>query len=227
MIGGFYMNKKVCLIGLTIALNIYSQTLWAQAAYVEGKDYIKINEVKSNVAPGKVEVVEFFWYGCPHCFRLQKPWVTWLGANANKVDYHAQPAVLGRNWEIMAKAYHAMVDTGGFDSSLHENFFNALHVQNKKIQEVESDGPVELFKFVEQEKGKSYAEKFKQNFTSFSMGVKIAKDRELQKTYALEGTPTIIVAGKYSVNPATAGSESNIVPVVNFLVNKVIAERKK
>lgn len=195
------------------------------AGYVEGKDYMKL-AAPQPATKDKVEVVEFFWYGCPHCYRLQKPWEQWLAANAKSVEYRAQPAVLGKSWEIMARAYHAMVAAGGFDGDLHHKMFAAIHEKNMGIQTLEGDEPRQLFAFVEKEKGSAYAQKFKQDYSGFTMGARIAKDRETQKIYQLEGTPTIVVGGKYSVNPGNAGGEAAMVPVVDFLVKKTAAEMK-
>lgn len=197
----------------------------AAAQYAEGRDYHRLAPAIATVpAKGKVDVVEFFWYGCPHCHRLQKPWGQWLEANAKSVSYRPQPAVLGKSWEVMGRAYHAMVGAGGFDASLHGKFFSAIHERNQPIQTLEDNVPKALYAMVAAEKGAAYAKKFQGEYEGFSMGSQIAKDREAQKAYKLEGTPTIVVAGRYSVNPSIAGSEAAMVPIVDFLVRKARAE---
>lgn len=195
-------------------------------AFVEGKDYTKLSTAQPTLSKDKVEVVEFFWYGCPHCYRLQKPWEQWLAVNGKSVDYRPQPAVLGRSWEIMARAYHAMVASGGFDRDLHHKIFTSIHEKNMGLQTLDGDEPKQLYAFIEKEKGAVYLQKFKQDYAGFSMGARIAKDREMQKIYQLEGTPAIVVGGKYSVNPGNAGGEAAMVPVVDFLVKKVSEELK-
>lgn len=195
------------------------------AQYANGQGYKLLATPIATTAPaGKVEVVEFFWYGCPHCYRLQKSWEPWLAAHKQDVSYRAQPAVLAKYWEVMGRAYHAMVGAGGFDPQLHHNFFTAIHEKSMPIQSLVKSEPAALYQMVEAEKGKPYAAKFKEQYESFGMGARIAKDRELQKTYKLEGTPTIVVAGKYAVDPVSAGGEGKMVAVVDFLVKKAKAE---
>ena len=217
--------KGALALGLALGA-VLASAQGAPANYVEGKDYVRLSPALPTASKDKVEVVEFFWYGCPHCYRLQKPWEQWLEANGKSVDYRPQPAVLGKSWEIMGRAYHAMVGAGGFDRALHHKFFTAIHEKSLPLQTLDGEEPKALYEFVAAEKGKDYAAKFKQEYAGFSMGAKIAKDREIQKAYRLEGTPTIVVAGKYSVNPGTAGSEEAIVPIVDFLVKKAQAEMK-
>lgn len=211
----------------TMALAL--SAMGAKAAnYVEGKDYIRLGtpQAVSPAAKGKIEVVEFFWYGCPHCYRLQKPWEKWLETNGKWIEYRPQPAVLGKSWEIMGRAYHAMVGAGGFDRQLHHNFFTAIHEKRLGLQDLKGDEPKTLYEFVGAEKGQDYLMRFKKEYDGFSMGARIAKDRDIQKSYRLEGTPTIVVGGKYSVSSSTAGGEEAIIPIVDFLVKKVQAEVK-
>ena len=219
------MRKWKAALALS-AMAWAGQSMAQSPSFVEGRDYSALKPPMAVAGP-KVEVTEFFWYGCPHCYRLQKPWTAWLAVNGAKVDYKPQPAVMGKSWEPMAKAHHAMLIAGGFDPALHEKFFSAIHEKGLKIQELDAGQPKALYQWVQSEKGADYAAKFKAAYESFGMGQKIAKDRDLQKAYQLEGTPTIVVGGKYSVNPAQAGGEANMVPVVDFLVKKVQAEKAK
>lgn len=223
------MNMLNFLGKIALAAALAGSGLAAQAAdYVEGKHYTVLSPAQSLGAtdPGKVEVVEFFWYGCPHCYRLQKPWEQWLAANDQSVHYKPQPAVLGRSWELMARAYHAMVDVGGFDKVLHHDFFTAIHEKNLPLQTLDGEEPKKLYEFVGEQKGAQYQAKFKQEYYGFSMGAKIAKDREAQKRFQVQGTPTVVVAGKYSVSPGMAGGEDQMVPVIDFLVKKAKAEAR-
>jgi thiol:disulfide interchange protein DsbA len=220
------VSRRACMNTIA-ALGFAIMALPSYAAnFVEGKDYIKLPVAQPTAVKDKVEVIEFFWYGCPHCYRLQKPWEQWLGQNGKSIEYKPQPAVLGKSWEIMARAYHAMVTAGGFDRDLHHKIFTALHEKNMALQTLTDDEPKLLYSFIEKEKGAAYLQKFKQDYAGFSMGARIAKDRDMQKTYQLEGTPTIVVGGKYSVNPGNAGGEEAMVPVVDFLVKKVADELK-
>jgi thiol:disulfide interchange protein DsbA len=194
--------------------------------YQEGKHYTAIKpSIISKAAPGKIEVIEFFWYGCPHCYRLQEPWTKWLKLHEAEIEYKPQPAILGKSWEVMGKAHHAMILAGAFDEKLHADFFSAIHVNKLKIQTLEGDEPKALFEWVSGIKGSDYAKKFKSEYMGVTMGAKIAKDRELQKAYKIEGTPTIVVAGKYSVNPSQAGNELAMVPIVTYLLKKALSEK--
>lgn len=218
------MNLKS--LGTWIALFLALTANAQPTAYQEGKDYVVIKPaIISKAALGKIEVIEFFWYGCPHCYRLQDSWTKWLASHGGDVEYKSQPAILGKSWEVMGKAHHAMLQAGGFDEKLHSDFFTAIHVSKLPIQTLDGDEPKALFDWVGSVKGAEYSKKFKSEYMGVTMGAKIAKDRELQKAYKIEGTPTIVVAGKYSVNPSQAGSEAAMVPIVTFLLNKAKAEK--
>jgi thiol:disulfide interchange protein DsbA len=222
-------KRNFGLIAGSLILSLASSFAWAQsaAAYVEGRDYTKYTQPKVLLAkPGKVEIIEFFWYGCPHCYRLHGPMSQWVERNADKINYITQPAVLGKNWEIMARAYHAMVGAGGYDAALSTKLFTSIHEKKMPIQELTGDEPKALYELILAEKGKAYADKFKQEYAGFGMGQKLARDRELQKIYGLEGTPTVVVAGKYAVDPGMAGGEEKMVPIIDYLFKKSMAEMK-
>lgn len=209
---------KVALVGAALLM---TASVWAQT-FTEGKEYVKLTQPQPTSASsrGKVEVMEFFWYGCPHCYKLQAPMETWLRANQAIVAHRPQPAVLGGHWEVMGRAYHAMELAGGFDPKMHHDLFVAIHERREPLQKLTDGKPVDLYAYVEKSKGKAYAEAFKKAYESFAMVSLIGKDKQIQQTYELAGTPTVVINGLYKIDPLTAGGPENMIKVIDFVVKK-------
>lgn len=204
-----------------LALSTLALTSMA-ASFVEGKDYVKLATPVAVADPSKIEVLEFFWYNCPHCYRLQAPLDAWLEKAPADVAYRAAPAVLSARWGILARAYFAQAAIGPVDRKLHAAIFKAIHEQKQDLEK-----PENLYKVVEAVKGKEYRNKFEAANTSFGVNMKLSQAQKMSLDYQLEGTPTVVVDGAYAVSPSTAGSEAGMMPIVDYLVKMQRAKRAK
>jgi len=181
-------------------------------AYTQGQDYIELSNPQPTSSGDKIEVVELFWYGCPHCYHLDPFLEDWVASKPDDVEFVRMPAILGKRWGLLAKGYYTAELLGVVDK-IHPALFEAIHEDKKKIND---EAALQDF-FVAH--GVS-AEDFKNTFNSFAVNVKANNARQMTRRYAITGVPTIIVNGKYSTSPGLARSNEGVIKVMNYLVEK-------
>lgn len=192
----------------------------AQAAnpFVAGKDYVVL-EFSQPVGTGaKIEVREFFWYGCPHCFRLEPHIEAWLKTMPKNAGF-VRTAMVTANWRLHAQAFYTF-EKMGLAAKLHRPFFDAIHVEGKRMDSQEAIADFVAGRGVDRAK-------FIKAFRSFPVRVKMSRADKDGDAYNLRGVPVLIVDGKYRTSPSMAGSEARVMQVVNFLVKKAARERRR
>jgi thiol:disulfide interchange protein DsbA len=181
-------------------------------AYTEGKQYMALANPQPTSSADKIEVVELFWYGCPHCYRLE-PYVSeWVASKPDDVEFILMPAIIGPPWELLAKAFYT-AEFLDVQDKIHIALFEAIHNDKKKFND---EAAVQAL-FVAQ--GVSEQD-FRNTFNSFAVSVKVNNAKLMTKRYAISGVPTIIVNGKYNTSGSLAGSNENIIKVVDYLVEQ-------
>jgi thiol:disulfide interchange protein DsbA len=211
-----YISIAAALLLLTIPFAA-SQAV-TPAKYQEHEAYERIVPAQPTADPAKVEVVEVFWYGCPHCFRFQPFIERWLLTKPAYVNYVRLPAILNESWAIHARAYYT-AEALGVVEKIHEPLFDAIHI---KKQRLDTEAALADF-FAQYGVDKN---QFKTTFNSFAVSTKVARARELTRRYGIDGTPSIIVNGKYRTGPGMSGGNENLMDVVDFLVAQEEAEMK-
>lgn len=182
----------------------------AKTEFIEGTHYHRISPVvATNVSEGKVEVVELFWYGCPHCFELEKYLKNWESDKPSYVEFVRIPAVLNKSWIPHARAYYAL-ETMGQADRIHPIFFEAIHVQGRRLRDVESIG-----RFLSQYDIDT--EEFEKAYSSFYVETKIKRAGQLTRDYGSRAVPTIIVNGKYRITASTAGGYEQMLELIERL----------
>ena len=199
-----------------IALLFSFTSAWA-ATFEAGVEYVVLNEPVTTSDPDKVVVNEMFWYGCPHCFRLEPYVDKWSQTKPEGVVLERIPSVLNPSWIEHARAFFALKMMGENDK-VHNKLFSALHVQHKRLNNVDA-----LAKFVA-DLGVD-EKQFRENYHSFPVDTLIRKNRQKERKYGYNGVPAIIVNGKYRTSASMAGSNARLIEVVNFLVNKELAAK--
>jgi thiol:disulfide interchange protein DsbA len=195
-----------CLL-LPILLFTLSSTHAAE--WGEGWDPID-PPVPTSVPEGKVEVLEFFWYGCPHCFTMEPALQAWLETKPDNVEFRRVPAPLNPSWTVHAQFYYA-AEALGLTEKLHEPLFSAMHEKKRKIYDKNS-----LIDFaVEQGVDR---QKFSDAWNSFGVYVKVQQARKLGQKYNLDGVPAIGIDGKYKTSGSLAGTYSRMFEIVSQLV---------
>ncbi|SBS35483.1 Thiol:disulfide interchange protein DsbA precursor [Marinomonas aquimarina] len=203
------MKKLLTALFVTLLLPITSA--WAQD-YSDGNGYTTISNPVRTADPSKIEVVEIFWYGCPHCYALEPFTQAWKKNLADDVDFKYLPAVFGRNWLAHAKAFH-VADILGVEEQLHSDMFNAIHQDRKRMTSED-----ELAEFFTQY-GVSEDE-FTKQYNSFAVNSRLSQADAKIRAYGARGVPGLIVNGKYLVTAATAGGNDNIYSVVDYLIEQ-------
>jgi thiol:disulfide interchange protein DsbA len=206
------MKKSFILFALLCCSVSLLPLAAAAATYKEKIHYELVQPPQPTTTKDKVEVVEMFWYGCPHCNALE-PYVNrWLKRKPANVEFVRIPAVFRPTWELHARAFYTAEILGVLDKT-HSAMFEAIHQQKRRLNTEQ-----ELMEFFAEHGVKN--EDFKRVFHSFAVEAKVRRAKDLSQRYGISGVPSIIVNGKYRTGAQLAGGNANIFKVVNFLVEK-------
>lgn len=196
---------------LTVALLAVGFAANAES-FREGVDYKALATPVDVENPNKIEVREFFWFGCPHCFALEAHLTDWQKAMPEGVEFVPTPAPLNSSWTPHAHAYY-VAKALGKTKEIQTALFDAIHVDKKRISS--QDQLAEFFTRFDVTE-----EEFNKLYNSFSVRVAVRKAEALAKAYRLTGVPALIVNGKYLVEMRTAKSNERMIEIVNFLIDK-------
>jgi thiol:disulfide interchange protein DsbA len=180
------------------------------ADLVEGVNYKPLKPAQpTNVAPGKVEVVEVFWYACGHCYLLEPRLAAWerKGKAAN-VELVRLPATWNDMLKTHARVFYTIEILG--KPQLHDEVFREMNVRGNRLETPEK---IEAF-FVARGVGKA---EFQKAFSGFAVESKLARAVDLNRRYRITSTPTVIVNGRYVTDAGMAGSEDKLFEVINAL----------
>ncbi|MBZ9558865.1 MULTISPECIES: thiol:disulfide interchange protein DsbA/DsbL [Modicisalibacter] len=188
------------------------------AAPVAGEDYKVLDTpVETSVPAGQIEVNEVFWYGCPHCYKLEGPLNDWVAQLPDDVTFQRIPATMGDTWTAHARAFYAAKQLGILDK-VHEDFFDAIHQQGKHL--TDPDDVAEFFSQYGVTKQAAL-----DAIESFGVKSEINQAHAKMRAYQLMGVPALVVDGHYVVTPQTAGSLENMPKIAGELIDKVRDER--
>lgn len=177
---------------------------------VAGRNYLVLQEFgKTKVAPGKIEVTEFFWYGCPHCYKLEPYIRNWVKNKPSYVTFRRVPVPFNGLWRIHAQTYFTS-ERLGLVGKTHEAFFDAIHKDRQPLTNQRT-----IAKFFS-EYGVS-PDKFNEIFTSFGVESKLRIATREATFYQINSVPMVVVNGKYLVTFQYAGSEANMIEVIKQL----------
>ncbi len=181
---------KRFLFALALALAAAGPAAHAQK-FEEGPDYSVLKAPLATDNPARVEVVEMFWYGCPHCYELEPVIERWVKALPKDVEFKRIPAPLNRNWEIAARVYYTL-EAMGLIEKLHGPLFDAIHRNNLRITNERA-----LLDWLET-KGVD-TKKFSAAYRSFAVEGKLKRATQIAQAAQLEGVPALLVNGKYLI----------------------------
>ena len=208
-------SAAICLGALALAL----------AAGALGQTSVRPEVVRLDpprpVATGeRIEVIEFFYYGCPICYELEPHMTRWLATQApGYVALRRIPALSSEGWETFAKLYYTLEAIGEI-SRLHWPVYDNFHFDGKHLNEEKV-----MFEWVGH--NGIDAKKFAEIYGSPAIQAKLAQSRELMNAYDVRGVPTIIVDGKYMSSARLAGGTRELMQVVDELVRQAKSERAK
>lgn len=199
---------------LVAAVLLLSTQVFAEAQL--GRDYKELSPAQPVLAGAKIQVLEFFFYGCSHCFHLHPHLSAWEKKMPKDVELQLVPTIFRDTWEPMARTFYAL-ETMGMQRRLHDDLFNAWNVSSTDLSD-----EAKILDFVTQ-RGVDRA-KFSAAYNSFTMSSKITRSNQMVRDYGIRGTPTIIVDGKYIVTGLTP---EETISVLNDLIVKARKERSR
>ena len=167
----------------------------ALGAPVEGTDYVELKPPQSVDSPGKIEVIEFFWYRCPHCYALEPDLESWTKRLPRDVQFKRIPGILNDDWAVDARVFYSLEAIGEVER-VHRALFNAIHQQGGVRQRGDA-----FANWVADwlSKQKVDMAKYDAAFHSFSVESKVRRAAQLARSYRLDGVPTLTVQGRYLV----------------------------
>ena len=191
---------------------------WAQGAPIEGKDYLRLAAPIAMPA-GKIEVVEFFGYWCPHCNAFEPALEAWVKKLPADVNFRREPVAFQPWHEPYQKLYFALEELGLVDK-LHSRVFAALHVGHQRL---EKDADISKWAT---DNGQDPA-KILGAMKSFTTASKVRQAGQLAAAYHIDGVPTLGVHGRYMTSPGTAGSQERSLQITDQLVAQIRTTLKK
>lgn len=185
--------------------------------WVAGTNYTVLSPAQpTQAAPGKVQVIEVFWYGCPHCYALDPYIEAWLKTRASYIDFVRVPIMWGDIHRAHAQLFYTLQALGKLDA-LHTAVFDEIHQNNDPLY-VEGN-PQATFqsqlKFAEAH-GIS-ASDFTNAYNSFGVQTNLQRADDLDRRYKIDAVPTIVIDGKYEADVGTAGGEDKLIRLINDL----------
>jgi thiol:disulfide interchange protein DsbA len=214
--------RSIALLALLLTLLLATSLASAQALpekYQAGKHYFAINPPQPTSSGNKVEVIEVFSYGCIHCASFQPMVDEWKKKMPAGAAFSYMPAFFQPTFALFGRGYYT-AEVLGVAEKGHQDLFKALFVEQKPIHSLE-----DIARFYSAYGVK--ADDFVNTATSFAVETKVNRANQMVKNYNVDGTPTVVVAGKYRVTGASAEGYDKVFDVVNFLIAKELAQPKQ
>ncbi|QFU74195.1 thiol:disulfide interchange protein DsbA/DsbL [Halioglobus maricola] len=205
------MFKRIALV---FSLMMVSLLACAQdgETWEAGKHYTLIQPAIRTANPDKIEVAEFFWYGCGHCYTFEPVIGQWKKTIADDVAFRAIPAQWGGAMELHAKAFYT-AEALGVAETMHPVIFQAMNVDRKRLGSEEEIAELFVANGVAEED-------FLKAYSSFGVSSQARQANSTARGAKVSGTPSVMVNGKYMISARTAGSNANMLKVADYLVEK-------
>lgn len=208
--------RNLIISAALVAASLFGVT--AQAAEKPAAPYVELTNPVPVAEPGKIEVVELFWYGCPHCYAFEpviNPWVEKLPSDVNFIRI---PAMFGGPWDAHGQMFLTL-EAMDVEHKVHAAVFNAIQKEGKKLVKKEEMADFLATQGVDKDK-------FLATFDSFAIQGQIKKAKELATKYEITGVPTMIVNGKYRFDIGSAGGANEALQLADQLIAKERAATK-
>ena len=207
---------SISAVTLAAATGISALPTLAQAqarAFQSGSDYLTLDKPAPTEAPaGKIEVVEFFWYNCPHCNGFEPMFDAWAKKQAKDVSVRRVPIAFRPDFEPQQRLYYVLESLGKVDE-LHKKVFMAIHVEKQPLNTAD-----QIAAWVDKQ-GIPKA-KFMELYNSFSVSTKARKATQLQDAYALDGVPALGINGRYFTSGTQAKTLERSLQVADYLIGQ-------
>lgn len=181
--------------------------------FTEGRHYERIVPPRPiDADDAKVDVIEIFWYGCPHCYDFESYISEWRQNKPESAELVLLPATLNPSWELHARAFFALQQLDQVNN-MHSKIFQAIHAQGRNLNNLDS-----INRFVSQFGVDEQA--FQKAFVSPEVDAKMARAGQLARAWRITGVPTVVVNGKYTTSASMAGGYDKMIEVIDYLVEQ-------
>jgi protein dithiol oxidoreductase (disulfide-forming) len=218
---GEKMNPTRLFVAVMLLAGIsFTAAPVVRAEIVEGRDYTVLPHPQPTHSGNNIEVIEFFWYGCPHCYQLHPHIKAWLKRMPKDVSFRYVPAIFRPSWVPGAKIFYALEVLGARDR-LHDKVYDAIHVDKIDLNKEDV-----LFDWVA--KQDIDRQKFIDAYNSFSVqNQDVPRSMNMSKSYNLAGVPAMVVDGKYVTSGRMGGTPQDTIRILDELIEKARQERAK
>jgi len=211
------MKKLLSAVFLSLGL-IASAAYASPAAPVAGTDYLVLNSPQPVDSPaGKIEITEFFWYGCPHCNEFNPTLEAWLKRQGPDIEFKRVPVAFEDRFVPHSKMFHAL-DALGLASKLTPVVFHEIHENHDYLLTEQAQADFLSKNGVD-------PQKYKAAYESFSTNSELQRDTKMLTDYKIDGVPTLAVQGKYETSPAQAKGLAETIQVLDYLVAQIRAKK--
>jgi protein dithiol oxidoreductase (disulfide-forming) len=211
------MKRRSRLPRWLLASALLLLALSAAAQLQPGREFQRLDPPHATAGDGRIEVIEFFYYGCPVCYETEPGLSRWLATAPDYVALRRVPALSSEAWEPYAKLYYAL-ETLGQVERLHRPVYDNIHFEDLRLSDEKIMADWAARNGIEREK-------FVQAYASKPVADKVALARELMKAYGVRAVPTFIVDGKFLTSARLAGGTAQVVQVLDHLVRLAREER--
>jgi thiol:disulfide interchange protein DsbA len=182
-------------------------------------EYIRLDPPRPVASGNRIEVIEFFYYGCPVCYELHPQLARWVFKQGNAVSLRLVPALSSDNWEPFAKLFYTLEATGQLQR-LHWPVYDNFHFDGVKLNEEPVMADWVSHNGIDKQK-------FLTTYRSPAIQAKVAEAREMVQAYDIKGVPSIVIDGKFLTSARMAGGIRELVQVLDQLVELARKERGK
>ena len=203
------MFKRI-LSTMVIGLSLMLNQACAADGFQEGVHYQTLSKPVVTSDSSKVEVLELFWYGCPHCDSLDPALKAWVQKLPSDVNFVRMPVVFGRSWEMHARMFWVAKNLGLLET-IHEPLFNAIHREGQRLQRVD-----EVIAFFERFGADPAVVKRELDGFATESALRLADARV--RAYGIQGVPALVVNGRYVTGVSQAGGESQLFALLSELI---------
>jgi thiol:disulfide interchange protein DsbA len=210
--------KRLTMQCLAVLAWFTATAAWP-ADLVEGKDYVRLKNPQLVETGKKIEVIEFFSYGCPHCNDLEPFLQAWMRTLPPDVQFRRVPVMFQQRWEGLARVYYTL-EAMGEEARLSPEVFKAIHVNGLPLYDDKA-----FFDWAASH-GLDRA-RVAEVYNSFGVNSKFNRAKVLAQAYNIQSVPTVIVDGKFVTSSDRVGTHEKLPPVLDELIVKARAERPK
>ena len=205
-------RREFSLAATASALGLSTPT-WAQGAGpVEGRDFVRLSAPVAVPAGGKIDVIEFFSYGCPHCYSFEPMLDQWVKRLPADVAFRRIPATFNAPFEGYARLFYAL-EAQGLVETLHKRVFAAIHVQRQRL-----DKEADIAAFVSANGGDGA--KVVDTLKSFGVATKVRQAKQAAEAYKIDGVPTLGIHGRWFTSGSLTGGNDKALLVADYLVQR-------